>query len=92
MGDMGDDFKAFNEMKREERAATEPKRVDFALKELAKIKATFSHFENSDIINIHTDKGQIDFWPYTGWFSGRRPIGKIRGRGINNLIKSLKNL
>ena len=88
MGDTGEAFEAFNDFKKEERSKKEPYRFEFAICQLKKLDV--SYVVHSDLINIGTKLGQVDFYPFTGWFCGRKPIGNIKGRGINNLIAALK--
>lgn len=98
MSDMADDFKALQEINREQRMATEPKRVEYAIKKLQEIgfnvgETQFCYIQKDDqLLVIKTHVGQIDFWPYSGWFCGRQPLGKIKGRGIKNLIDALVKL
>jgi len=98
MGEQDDDVsdgEFYKEASRQKRQELEPKRFEYAKKQL------FGHeFDIVEDIRIGGDKieiyltknRQIDFWPYTGWFCGRKPIGKVKGRGIENLIKELKCL
>lgn len=90
MGYTGDAFKFFNEQKAKERSMKEPGRFKYAIKALK--ENNFTHDVVGEIIRITISKGQVEFWPYTGWFCGRKPIGKVKGRGINNLIKALKDV
>lgn len=87
MGDTGEVFKAFNEYKREQRAREEPSRLKYAIDQLNKL--SISYIRAEDVIFICAINGQIDFWPFTGWFCGRKPLGNIKGRGIKNLLKIL---
>lgn len=92
MGDVGETFQAYNESKRDHRNKVEPGRIGHALQKLVGLqdrglitKVSGSH---DQIVVLLGDK-RIDFWPYTGWFCGRKPIGNIKGRGIANLIKEI---
>lgn len=90
MGDTGDDFKAFNEMKQYERARREPQRVKYAKYCLTGL---CDFRQDGDVIVIEIGCGRIDFWPYTGWYCGRKPLlGKIKGRGIKNLVREVKEV
>lgn len=88
MGDVGETFQVFDDIKRENRAKKEPSRFKYAEEQLSKIPVTF--MRDHDVIHIYHSKGQIDLWPFTGWFCGRKPLGNIKGRGIDNLIRKLK--
>jgi len=92
MGDTGEAFEAMNEHKRKERAIKEPSRFEFAQKELDKLLGGIRYIVHYDSMEIYVGKSRIDFWPFTGWFCGRKPLGKIKGRGINNLIIQLKQI
>lgn len=94
MGDTGEAFKAMNEHQRNIREAETPKRFHYALKELNEI-ATGRRIKRillaSHSMQIFLDENkQIDFYPYTGWFCGRKPLGHVKGRGLANLIKEIK--
>ena len=91
MGDTGDDFKLFNEIKAEERARKEPGRFDYAQKELIKLGCDIRTV--GGILVIEVGCGRIDFWPYSGWFCGRKPLlGKVKGRGIKNLLEEIRKV
>lgn len=90
MGDTGEAFKEFNEMKAEHREKVEPKRFYFANRLLD--ENGFIWKEENDCIKFLLKHGTVTFWPYTGWFQGQKPYGKIKGRGVLNLIKELKNV
>ena len=87
MGDIGEAFKAFREMKAEQRSLEEPKRVKYALEQLAGISAEIE--DTGDMLLIHTNKGDIQFWPFTGWFCGEHPLEHLKGRGIKTLKEQL---
>ena len=90
MGDTGDDFKAFNEHKRKRRNGLEPARLNYALGEVMRYNKNVR--VNSENIIIPLPGGTITFWPFTGWYQGQKPYGKIKGRGVKNLLKQLDNL
>lgn len=90
MGDTGDAFKAYNEMKKEERDRKEPNRIENAVSLLNDAGYIISERTDDCDIVIHLQKGLIRFWAYTGWFCGKKPYGKIKGRGIYNLLKQLR--
>ena len=87
MGDTADAFKAFKEYKASIRMKEQPKRIAYALDMLAGIHAEIE--DKGDMLLIHLDNGVVQFWPYTGWFCGKRPLGNIKGRGINNLKEQI---
>lgn len=90
MGDVGEAFEAFDEDKRRQRAKIEPKRIEFAMKQFDKIGVRYLY--DFDKLEIFIENGQIDFWPFTGWFCGRKPIGNVKGRGIKKLILEISKL
>lgn len=91
-GDEGNDFDVYKHARQERRTGLEPKRIEYAIKELNKVQGV-RYLVGIQTIIIHVNiHHQIDFWPYTGWFCGRKPIGHIKGRGIANLIKGIKNV
>jgi len=90
MGDTGDDFKAFNEHKKEQRAKIEPNRKNYAMRQLGKLG--LAALDHGDSILIRIEPSTITFWPFTGWFQGQRPLGGIKGRGIKPLLKQLNYL
>ena len=89
MGDTGEAFKLFNEYKAKKRAIEQPKRLLFAKQQLDKNKICFR--VDGDLIKIFLENGFIEFWPYSGWFCGRNPYGRIKGRGIEKLLKAIEN-
>jgi hypothetical protein len=88
MGDTGEDFEAFNAHKRAVRAKVEPGRLSYACDKLK----DYRYSPGGDCLHIHLPRGVVTFWPYTGWFCGRKPYGKVKGRGIDNLMKQLKGV
>jgi len=68
----------------------EPKRIKSCLAKLHSLG--YENVEQSDCeLLIRLDNGNnIKFFPYSGWYSGKKPIGS--GRGFNNLLKALKRL
>ena len=91
MGDTGEAFEAFNDFKREERAKKEPNRFKYAWDKLNHMELTLSGL-GTEKIEIYLKEAKIDFWVYTGWFCGRKPLGYIKGRGLNNLLTAIKGL
>lgn len=88
MGDMAEIYKEYNKAKKEERHRKEDQRFEYALKMLNKYFVTL----NGDNLKVKLQHGTITFYPYTGWFCGQKPYGKIKGRGIHNFIKELEKL
>ena len=87
MGEMADDFKLFREIRKKERQEIEPTRFKYAVDSLMDAGHRVGRDPNDDkaiIVN-----GYINFWPYTGWYSGK---GIGSGRGIHNLIKKFKGV
>lgn len=84
MGELAEDFAFMKEQKRKARAAKEPKRMEYALKQLrdAGIVADAMDHQTINIVEY-----RITLWPYTGWWSGK---GIGSGRGIDNLLKKIK--
>ena len=90
MGDTGEAFKAYQEMKREERSKKEPERFEYASFHLEKLGLRFQII--GDYFLIWIGNNTITFYPFTGWFQGQKPFGYINGRGINKLIRHLNTL
>ena len=88
MGDTGEAFKVYQEIKREERAKKEPERFSFARFNIEKTKLRFQVV--GDYFLIWFKESTITFYPFTGWFQGQKPLGYINGRGINKLMKILQ--
>jgi len=78
MSELNDDFK---EMRRE----VEDKRMIYAERQLS----GFHIRRKSSAFHIYTTHGEIVFWPYTGWYQGKKPLGRVKGRGIKKLLKIL---
>lgn len=89
MGDMGDTFRAMKEHNQQEREKKSIPRLEYAMKNLSEYNYKT---EGCDKIIIFLDKGTITFYPYTGWFQGQKPFGKVRGRGIQNLLIELERI
>lgn len=63
----------------------EPKRVDYAVKELEKIGKKITFKDETKIIFEHEGES-ITLYPYSGWFTGK---GIKDGRGISKLLKQM---
>ncbi len=82
MGDMVDDFRALREHNKQIRGLKEEKRTRYALMRLK----DYNVKRGMDTIVVKLPRGTVTFYPYTGWFCGQKPLGKIKGRGIDNLL------
>jgi hypothetical protein len=91
MGDVGEAFEAMNEYKLKERAIKEPNRFKYAWDKLSSLNLTLGG-KGEQEITIYLGKGNITLWVFTGWFCGNRPYGKIKGRGIENLLRQIKSI
>ena len=79
MSEIGDDFKALREMRKEKRASNRESSIEvLTSKDIAFQQLSDTHFRI----------GEFDFWPSTGLFMNRKS-GK-RGRGVFNLIRKVK--
>jgi len=90
MGDMAEQFRYYDKVMREKRAAEEPRRFEHAISELTKLKCVVIRNDANSCLTVRFGNKQIDFWPYKGWFVGRKPFGQIRGRGIKLLVEVIK--
>lgn len=88
--DEGSEFDVYKHARQERRQGLEPGRMKYAFYQLGRIKEVKATQATGDQIVIEFNGKRIDFWPFTGWFCGRRPIGNVKGRGIANLIKEIK--
>lgn len=70
---------------KERQQELEPKRIEFAKKEIEKIGLKVTYQDNTKLI-FDFKGNNIQFYPYSGWYTGK---GVIAGRGIKNLIKQL---
>ena len=82
MGDVGEIFEGYNRARREKREAnraSSPRMLEAA-------RIPYGSYNNgSHLIVKGGPLGFIDFWPGTGLWIVR--AGKVRGRGVANLIK-----
>lgn len=90
MTDTSDYFDDWKEHKRDVRNNIEPQRMKFAVEKLSKINGVGIIEGYSDKIVVRVDGYSIDFYPYSGWYCGLKPIGHIKGRGIFNLVNVIK--
>lgn len=65
----------------------EPLRMQKALEELQKVGVQISYQDKKQIRFFWKGK-TVSFFPYSGWHSGQTITD---GRGLNNLLKQLKN-
>lgn len=66
----------------------EPKRLQYAIDQLAKLKIEVSH-KTETSLQFTFRKVTVILYPYSGYFSGK---GIQPGRGISELIYKLKKL
>jgi hypothetical protein len=66
----------------------QPKRIDFAVKEIIKRGISGVIVKDDNCIEFFYKGNLIKFFPYSGWHSGK---GIVDGRGIDNLLKQLKS-
>ena len=85
---MSELHEAFADLRKQNRAEKEPKRLAYACDQLHK----YRYSPGGDCLHIHINGSIITFWPFTGWFAGRKPYGKVKGRGIHNLLKELEKI
>lgn len=64
----------------------EPKRMDFAIEELAKINIQCFHRDSKKIKFLFKGK-EVTFYPYSGWHTGKSIND---GRGLKTLLDQLK--
>jgi len=64
----------------------EPKRIASTQKRLEDMGCHIVNTDNSRITFIH-NKITVMFYPYSGWFSAKKPI--CSGRGFRKLLKQL---
>lgn len=65
----------------------EPDRIEYAIEELTKLNITIDMVDARKIIFKWKDE-YVTLFPYSGWHTGKSIID---GRGIQNLLKQLKN-
>jgi hypothetical protein len=83
MGDMGDDFRAMNEYKKQKRKSNTQKSTQILIDKGIKF-VSLNHGSH-----LFVD-GKIDFWPSTGKWIVRG--GKKYHRGVFKLIRRLENV
>lgn len=81
---MADDFRAMKEARQAYKLEATPKRVEYAKNMLDRHDIDYYETESGRL----TVDGYIDFWVFTGWWSGK---GIGSGRGIHKLIKNIEN-
>jgi len=91
MGETGNIWRDSKDDFIKNRRESEYKRINYAKMMLSKNIIAFETSDDCDL-NINLNGGIIKFWAQTGWFCGKKPYGKIKGRGIKNLIKQVKEL
>jgi len=88
---MSEDYEDMVADKQEFRSHEEPRRIKYALEQLSKENYNVKIMGNSRL-DIILRQGTISMFPFTGWFAGRNPFGKIKGRGIKKLMKELEKI
>lgn len=73
-----------NRLDKEREAELQPKRIEYAVKEL--IKRGYSCVSDKTKIQFFYKQQLVTFYPYSGWFSGKTVKD---GRGIEKLLKQL---
>lgn len=70
---------------KERQANLEPKRINAAIEKIKSLGLEITHYDSTKIIFIFNGN-KIQFYPYSGWHSGK---GILDGRGAENLYKQL---
>lgn len=65
----------------------QPERLNFAKNKLSKLGIEIT-FESQTELRFFFKGNEVKFFPYSGWHTGKSIND---GRGINNLLKQLKN-
>ena len=64
----------------------EPRRIETTRNKLIELGHNVTEVNDKNIVFIANGVTVI-FWPYSGWFSGKKPVGS--GRGFGKLLKAL---
>lgn len=83
---MSTDCDMLKELRKERRANKEGDRIDYAIKQITGIGYAVT-MEGNNAISFTFKGGRVMVYPYTGWFTGKTVKD---GRGINNLLKQIK--
>lgn len=70
----------------EREAELQPYRMESCQKRLEELGFTVRS-NGSDLLSFEFEGSKIQFWPYSGWHSGRTIVD---GRGFNKLLRQLK--
>lgn len=93
---MSEDYEDMVAEKEEYRSHEEPRRIKYAIGELMDNRDRLNILKVEQMgasrLDIYLKQGIISLFPFTGWFAGRNPFGKIKGRGIVELIKELEKI
>ncbi len=77
-----------NRLDKEREQKLQPERMEYAIREIEKLGYVIEHKDMTKIQFIFKDH-YVTLYPYSGWHTGR----SIKdGRGIDNLLKQLKNV
>jgi len=85
MGDMGDDFRAWNKVKQEKKRSN----LETSTQLLIDNNISFKSHNYGVHIAVVGNNEIIDFWPSTGKWIVRKT--NIKGRGIFKLLRRIKN-
>ena len=85
MGDVGETWKAFKDIKKKESSEKKKSNLDYALNTLKEKRIPFR--KNNGGIHLVIDC-RFDYWPTTGKFINR--VTKKKGRGLINLLKEVE--
>lgn len=70
----------------ERQKALEPKRIEFAKKEIEKKGYTVRQVGDTELQFVHTMGHMVYYFPYSGWHTG----SSIKdGRGLSKLLKQI---
>lgn len=75
-----------NRLDKDREAELQPKRIEFAIEQLAKVGIEIDYEDDTKIKFMH--KGEVvTLFPYSGWHTGKSIQD---GRGLKNLLKQLQ--
>lgn len=67
----------------------EPLRIEYAKKKITELGFTIVEEYSHELVILDSKGGKILFYPYSGWHTGKNIQD---GRGIENLLKQLKEM
>ncbi|MDR3551248.1 MAG: hypothetical protein P4L31_07585 [Candidatus Babeliales bacterium] len=77
-----------NRLDKDREAKLTPTRMQTAISELEKLGKYVERDDDKKAIYFIHNKEMITYYPYSGWATGKSITD---GRGLNNLLKQLKN-